>query len=352
MNLYEEMKAAFPEIVGNLERSEANGKLAHAFLVVASSPRLRRKFAQALCMIGCCPDRKHGVPDTECPVCRRIASGDSPDVNLLYPQGKAYMIKVGDPGGNPESNTMRYFEEQFYLTRVSHARRKAGVILDADRMNASSQNAFLKTLEEPPPETLLILTTGNPASLLPTTRSRCQTITLPEGAFDYDFPGREELYRVLGRLASQKSFDLIAGEEAADALIELAGGLRAAAESAVEGRYREKLASAKETDPAFYKRLSGEAEDAAVGEYINIRREFLSALHAYFVQLYALSLGASRDDLANGEMFAELPEDLAPEPGRMEHAVKAAEELLRNLLYNISDELALRNFVFELCKGR
>ena len=44
-------------------------------------------------------------------------------------------------------------------------------------MNENAQNAFLKTLEEPPRNCLFILTTGHPASLLPTIRSRCQVKT-------------------------------------------------------------------------------------------------------------------------------------------------------------------------------
>src|SRR4030088_1864502 len=50
------------------------------------------------------------------------------------------------------------------------------IVEDADNMNDQASNALLKTLEEPPPTSHLILTTSNPTALLPTIRSRCQTI--------------------------------------------------------------------------------------------------------------------------------------------------------------------------------
>src|SRR5260370_38093215 len=50
------------------------------------------------------------------------------------------------------------------------------IVEDADTMNDQAANALLKTLEEPPPTSHLILTTSNPTALLPTIRSRCQSI--------------------------------------------------------------------------------------------------------------------------------------------------------------------------------
>ena len=54
------------------------------------------------------------------------------------------------------------------------------MILFADRMNPSAQNALLKTLEEPPPHSLLMLVTDSPAALLPTIRSRAQFVDVTE----------------------------------------------------------------------------------------------------------------------------------------------------------------------------
>ena len=57
--------------------------------------------------------------------------------------------------------------------------RKVGIVMDADRMNAASANAFLKTLEEPPAGTTLFLLTTRPYDLLDTIRSRCLNFRIP-----------------------------------------------------------------------------------------------------------------------------------------------------------------------------
>jgi len=62
--------------------------------------------------------------------------------------------------------------------RPTNAKRKVGIIVDADRMNPSASNSFLKTLEEPPAQSLLLLLTENPAQLLDTILSRCVCIQI------------------------------------------------------------------------------------------------------------------------------------------------------------------------------
>ena len=70
---------------------------------------------------------------------------------------------------------IRLLRERFNL-RIWEGRMRVGIILDADDMNASAANALLKTLEEPFPRTLLVLTTSAPDRMLSTIRSRCQEI--------------------------------------------------------------------------------------------------------------------------------------------------------------------------------
>ena len=66
-----------------------------------------------------------------------------------------------------------------FLVQTPHlARRKVAVIQDADKMNLNAANALLKTLEEPPAESFLALSTGSAARLLATVRSRCQRIVI------------------------------------------------------------------------------------------------------------------------------------------------------------------------------
>jgi DNA polymerase-3 subunit delta' len=77
-------------------------------------------------------------------------------------------------------------------TKPFEASGKAALLDEVDRMNEESQNAFLKTLEEPPPQTLIILITAAPENLLPTIRSRCQR-------FAFTALSQEEMERFAGK---------------------------------------------------------------------------------------------------------------------------------------------------------
>ncbi len=102
----------------------------------------------------------------ECPDCRAVARGGHPDVHHLAPSSKSRQILVED---------IRRTRRSVYLAARGD-NWKVFLVEEADRMNPAAQNAFLKTLEEPPRKTALILITPHPARLLPTIRSRCQKI--------------------------------------------------------------------------------------------------------------------------------------------------------------------------------
>ncbi len=91
---------------------------------------------------------------------------EHPDIRWVEPEGKARQIKV---------DGCRELARFIGLTSYEGG-WKAGVVLFADRLNASAQNMLLKTLEEPPPRSLLLLVTDIPAGMLPTIRSRAQYI--------------------------------------------------------------------------------------------------------------------------------------------------------------------------------
>jgi len=96
---------------------------------------------------------------------------EHPDFHSVRPESKSRHITV---------EQMRELERELYL-RPFMAPLKVAVIFDAERMclgSASAANAFLKTLEEPPAHTLILLTSGRPAMLLPTIISRCLRLDL------------------------------------------------------------------------------------------------------------------------------------------------------------------------------
>lgn len=100
----------------------------------------------------------------KCPSCVKIDSGTHPDFLLVEPDGD--QIKV---------EQVRRLEEALSLTAYE-GKVKVAVVDDAEAMNANAANAFLKTLEEPPPGSLIILVSSSPDRLPDTIRSRCSRI--------------------------------------------------------------------------------------------------------------------------------------------------------------------------------
>jgi len=99
-----------------------------------------------------------------CPSCRKIESGIHPDVMTLAPEGGQIRIEE-----------IRAIDEVLSLTAFE-GKYKIVIVDDADSMNSYAANAFLKTLEEPPDNSLILLISANPDKLPDTIRSRCSRI--------------------------------------------------------------------------------------------------------------------------------------------------------------------------------
>jgi DNA polymerase III subunit delta' len=111
---------------------------------------------------------RDGLPLDACGVCRscdRVDRDVHVDVAILVPDEKA-SIKIDVVREALERTSFRPFE----------GRRRVVIIRDADALEPQAQNALLKSLEEPPPSTVFLLTTAVPGALLPTVRSRCMRL--------------------------------------------------------------------------------------------------------------------------------------------------------------------------------
>jgi len=140
----------------------------HALLIVgprgAGAGTLARD-AVATLMCGAPVD---GGPCGACRSCRLIASGSHTDLVVISPTGESNTIKI---------DQIRALAAGFALFSVEGGRRIA-LIEHADLMNEDAQNALLKTLEEPPSRTHVILAAAEDSRLMPTIRSRCAVIRL------------------------------------------------------------------------------------------------------------------------------------------------------------------------------
>ena len=152
-------KAAWDR-VGDIER------LPHALLLSGPPGIGKRLFAERLARRLVC---EHTTACDACRACRLAANDNHPDVLIVRPQEGKTEITVDDARAL----------NQFLVLTPHLATRRVVLVVDADRLNRSASNAILKTLEEPPSGSYLLLVSDAPTRLLPTIRSRCQNLILP-----------------------------------------------------------------------------------------------------------------------------------------------------------------------------
>jgi DNA polymerase-3 subunit delta' len=126
---------------------------------------LALRFAQAL---NCTNDLEPGIPCGACRNCVQLIRVQHPDLDVVQAEQEGGILKV------------KQIRELLHRLSLSpyQARYRVGLLLRFEEANPSAANALLKTLEEPPPKVVLLLTAESPERLLPTIPSRCEVLRL------------------------------------------------------------------------------------------------------------------------------------------------------------------------------
>lgn len=150
-------------IVAYLERTVENRQPAHAYLFSGKEGIGKRLVAIKFACMLMCKDPEHDLDDS-CPACRKILTSSHPDVEVIVPEKG--LIRIDKVRSLQNSLKFAPMESDYKFILID----------DAHLMNRSAQNALLKTLEEPPPNRIIVLVTSKPSLLLSTVRSRCRKI--------------------------------------------------------------------------------------------------------------------------------------------------------------------------------
>ncbi|MBI5810144.1 MAG: DNA polymerase III subunit delta' [Deltaproteobacteria bacterium] len=184
--------ATFKDILGHtkeiemLKRAVAADRVAHAYLFAGPAGTGKRRVAYLLAAALNCSQSKglfkgdagEGSPCGACVDCSMIEGNTHPNIMEIWP--------VDRDGKRADDGLIRVEQIrdlQGSLNYKAGGGRKVAIVEDADKLMGQAANAFLKTLEEPPPDSLIILISARHSELLPTVLSRCQRINfkpLPE----------------------------------------------------------------------------------------------------------------------------------------------------------------------------
>ncbi len=155
--------------VDQLRKSMAHDRVRHAYLIAGAESvgkeTLARAFAMALNCTHADPEQR---PCGECSSCRRILSGNHPDILYSQRDSDSSPLKIEEIRSVMQRLALKPFE----------ARYRVAIFRDFDTAQPRAQDALLKTLEEPAPHALLILLTRSLEPILPTITSRSQVIHL------------------------------------------------------------------------------------------------------------------------------------------------------------------------------
>jgi DNA polymerase-3 subunit delta' len=321
---------SFATLLGNerniriLQRLLGSRRISATLIFAGPDGVGKRQFALTLAKAANCQKAPAGTfaidSCDECPICRRIDAGAYGDVTTIQPDGQ--FIKI--------AQTREMAEEVYYHPR--EGRQRFFIIDEADRLREEAANSLLKTLEEPPPTSTILLITSRPNSLLQTIRSRAQRLNFMPLSIaemekfltaNYPRPAADTqlLARVTeGRIGQATAFDLSAYRQERQALMKLL-------ELLVTGESRFRLLKAAEH--------IGKKE----------RDEFEKELHlltSLLRDLFLLAAGGSRDAIVNVDVADRL-EALATQAGlpRLMVWSEKFDEVRRRLRVNINRQIAM-----------
>jgi DNA polymerase III subunit gamma/tau len=185
---------SFAEVVGQehivrtLSNAVEKGRVHHAYLFVGSRGTGKTSMAKILARSLNCVNGPTLTPCGDCEPCRTIAAGTSLDVIEM------------DAASNRSVDDIRELRERVGFAPAA-GRWKVYILDEAHMLTKEAWNAFLKTLEEPPPNTAFVLATTEPQKVMATIVDRCQR-------FDFQRPSLEQIAEVVRRVAAAESIEI------------------------------------------------------------------------------------------------------------------------------------------------
>lgn len=318
---------SFATLIGNqrnkeiLQRLLQRGNLGMTFIFAGADGVGKRQFALTFAKAANCqnpPAQKFDSCD-ECPACQRIKRGEYSDVVTIKPDGASIKIE----------QTRDLLADVF--VRPREGRQRFFLLDDADKLREGAANSLLKTLEEPPATSTMILLTARPDALLPTIRSRAQKLNFAPLSFgemkqylaeNFDRPAPDtELLAHLtgGRIGQASAIDLTEYRRERREILELL-------ELLASGNNRFRLVKAAE----HYGKQERDAFERMLQLSLHLLRD-----------VFLLAAGQDATQIVNVDVADRLT-SLAEKTGltRLQNWIAKFSELQANLRININRQIA------------
>jgi DNA polymerase-3 subunit delta' len=302
-----------------LSLAHERGRLGHAYLISGPPGSGKRGLASDLSNL------LSGTKSSD------VFASPPPGVYLAEPESKSRRIVI---------DQVRTLEHALQM-RSTNGHRKIAIITDADRLQPQAANAFLKTLEEPPNDSLLLLLSSMPEVLPDTILSRCIAVPLAASEKAEASPEENELVELLGAAASREVQGIQPAYQLARGFHRLLAQLReaiqeenAAALKRDEARYRNTTDGAwLDEREDFYKALTE-------SQYVRQRSRLVEILFLWWSDVLRANTGVARRELPKAQKKTETLGSRLKTPEILRR-IRRLEEMRDHLGRNIQEALAV-----------
>jgi DNA polymerase-3 subunit delta' len=302
-----------------LQRAHEQDRLAHAYLITGPPGSGKHLLAADLASL------VNGTPATD------VFSAKAREIFVARPESKSRRIVI---------EQIRDLEHALQM-RALNARRKVAIIADADRLQSQAANAFLKTLEEPPKDSLLLLLSALPEALPETILSRCIAIPIAPNGKRESRDEEEKLVKLLQQTSRQHSWTIQFAYGLAQEFQRLLHAVREEVKSETDELMKRETALYKDaTDGAWLEEREEYYKALTESLYLQRRAGLIETLFAWWTDvLRASNRVAQRDLPGTREQTAALVTRFST--AEILKRIRCLEELRDHLGRNIHETLAI-----------
>jgi DNA polymerase-3 subunit delta' len=302
-----------------LRRAHEQNRLAHAYLISGPPGSGKQRLVAELASL------VNGTPSSD------VFSARARDIFVAQPESKSRRIVV---------EQIRDLEHALQM-RASNGRRKVAIVSDADRLQPQAANAFLKTLEEPPKDSLLLLLSALPEALPETILSRCIAIPLaPEGQLK-NKAEEKQLVKLLQQTVCEQSWSIQYAYRLAQEFQRLLRAVREQIKSETDQALKQEETRYKDsTDGAWLEEREEYYKALTESFYLQRRAGLIETLFAWWSDVLRSSNRVERRNLPNaGKETGELASRFTT--AEILRRIQRLEELRDHLSRNIQEALAI-----------